>query len=445
MKSTKRIVLISVMLTLAAVLAGCKKPDTPDVVPTTPPTETVAPTAKPTEKPVVTSTPTTVPTIEPTIEPTAEPTATPEPTEAPHEHSWTSKEEAATCITDGKTWEECECGEVRNENVIAATGHKPEKVVTKEATVEAKGEWKEVCSVCGETIATGEIDKVAPTATPVPTNTPTPKPTSTPTPTPSPKPTATPEPTEVPEVQCSHPVWTVSYVDENDAETIYQESCEDCGEVLGTFAIPKAAATPTPKPTATPVPTKKPEPTKAPAPTASDVVKDYIDERGNHTIQYADGTEIIEWKEYKGTLPKGAEVVFDKSTFKTVYSTRNDGSVVEDSQIICNELLFYFERELSKTKEKLSYYMYYYYDWETDEYTCRLVNSDGSYNKHSDLIIEGFHSGTSMQGKEVWEGNKKVGHEVTFIDFQSGYDDPRIIYAEDFLYHKNGEIRLYEY
>ena len=68
-------------------------------------------------------------------------------------------------------------------------------------------------------------------------------------------------------------------MDENDAETIYQESCEDCGKVLGTFAIPKATATPTPKPTATPVPTKKPEPTKAADPTESGVVKDYYNKK----------------------------------------------------------------------------------------------------------------------------------------------------------------------
>lgn len=194
-------------------------------IPTSVPEPTSEPTLVPTEEPALTNTPeptnTPVPTAEPTkepeptIEPTAEPTptaapvpteeptATPTPTEVPHEHTWVGKDMPATCTENGKTWEECECGEIRDELVREATGHGAlTYTVLTEPTVDAEGAYEEVCEICGAVVNKGSIDKLAPTPTPspspVPTSTPTPTATPVPTSTPTPKPTATPVPTSTP-------------------------------------------------------------------------------------------------------------------------------------------------------------------------------------------------------------------------------------------------------
>lgn len=75
----------------------------------------------PTNTPTPTPEPTPTPTPEPT--PTPPPTNTPTPTPVPHTHNWTKKSVKATCITDGKSWEECECGDVRNEKIERKLGH----------------------------------------------------------------------------------------------------------------------------------------------------------------------------------------------------------------------------------------------------------------------------------------------------------------------------------
>ena len=177
------------------------------VAPSTEPTPTVeptpVPTAEPTAEPTKEPTPTAEPTVEPTAtpEPTVEPTATPIPTEIPHEHTWVEKDMPATCTENGKTWEECDCGEIRNELVREATGHGALiYIVTTEPTVDAEGAYEEVCEICGVVVNKGSIDKLAPTPTPspTPTSTPTPTPSPTPTSTPTPTPTATPVPTSTP-------------------------------------------------------------------------------------------------------------------------------------------------------------------------------------------------------------------------------------------------------
>ena len=65
-----------------------------------------------------------------------------------HTHSWSSKETAATCTSSGKTWEECECGEIQNEVEIPALGH---SLVQKSnpSTCTVPGLSWEECSVCG--------------------------------------------------------------------------------------------------------------------------------------------------------------------------------------------------------------------------------------------------------------------------------------------------------
>ena len=176
----------------------------PTVEPTAEPTKEPTPTVAPTNTPVPTEEPTPVPTAEPTAEPTAtpEPTVTPTstpsptPTEIPHEHTWVEKDMPATCTESGKTWEECECGEIRNELVREATGHGAlEYIVVTEPTVTSEGAYEEVCEICGTVVNKGSIDKLAPTPTPSPSPTPTSTPTPTPTSTPTPAPTATPVPT----------------------------------------------------------------------------------------------------------------------------------------------------------------------------------------------------------------------------------------------------------
>lgn len=195
--------LIIVLIILAILIAGAMvawnrfgKETGGDITPTPAPTATTAPTAEPTKS--------VEPTAEPTVEPTKEPTVTPEPTEEPHDHEWVKKEEAATCTTGGRTWEECACGEIQNEVILNALGH-GELIYTviSSPTVETEGEYEETCSVCGEVVNRGNIVKLSPTPvptstpTPTPTNIPTPAPTNTPTPTstPTPKPTNTPVPT----------------------------------------------------------------------------------------------------------------------------------------------------------------------------------------------------------------------------------------------------------
>lgn len=80
---------------------------------------------------------------------------------AEHEHVWVKKETPATCTEAGKTWEECECGEVQKETVLEALGHGElvYKVVT-EPTVDKEGKYEETCPVCKEVVKTGTIDKL---------------------------------------------------------------------------------------------------------------------------------------------------------------------------------------------------------------------------------------------------------------------------------------------
>ena len=286
------------------------------------PTATTVPTSEPTEAPIITEEPkaTVAPTEVPDIteeplptntpEPTATSTPIPTPTDVPHEHKWVAKEELATCTTGGRTWQECECGEIQNEVILEALGHgKLIYTVTKEPTTEADGKYEESCDICGTVVNKGNIKKLDPT--PIPTATATPKPTATPTP----KPTSTPipTPTEVPhkhkwvakdfpatctndgksweECECGETknevvreatghgklIYIVTKEPTTEAEGKYEEVCEICGTVankgnikkLDPTPIPTATATPTPKPTNTPTPkpTATPKPTNTPFPT----------------------------------------------------------------------------------------------------------------------------------------------------------------------------------
>lgn len=185
------ILLVIVILIALAVFAWSRFGKETGGTPTITPTETVAPTVEPTAtntptpEPTVTNTPvptatnTPTPTVAstptPTVEPTPEPTSTPTP--VPHTHEWVKKEESATCAKEGKSWEECLCGEIQNVVNAPATGHVEYTYrVTKEPTVEQEGTYENVCNVCQAVVSSGSIPKLTPTPTPSPTATPTPTP-----------------------------------------------------------------------------------------------------------------------------------------------------------------------------------------------------------------------------------------------------------------------------
>jgi len=158
---------------------------TPTVAPTTEPTVTNTPvptvTSEPTVMPTVTPTQaaTPTPTVTSTPAATPTPTVTSTPTPVPHVHEWVKMETPATCSTEGKTWEECECGEIQNETVLPKKEHESYTyTVISEPTVNKEGKYETTCNACGEVIGSGSIPKLTPT--PKPTNTPTPTPTPTP-------------------------------------------------------------------------------------------------------------------------------------------------------------------------------------------------------------------------------------------------------------------------
>ena len=70
-----------------------------------------------------------------------------------HIHSFKTIIEDSTCIKEGSSVEICECGEKRNQQVIAATGHIEEIISQVNATCTSTGltEGKK-CSVCGEVL-----------------------------------------------------------------------------------------------------------------------------------------------------------------------------------------------------------------------------------------------------------------------------------------------------
>ncbi len=233
-------------------LSACAKQPEEAVIPTTIPTSTTAPTVmvEPTDEPVATETPAqTDPTAVPTqeAEPTVEPTATPEPTEAPHVHTWTEKETAPTCTSDGLYWEECDCGEKQKETRIPSTGHgETTYSVVAEPAVDTEGKYETTCNICSMVIESGVLPKLTPTpepnvtlkptatSTPVPTKEPTAAPTEIPEPTATatPKPTKAPKPTEKPK-EDRIPVEDYTWWDVNHELIRYKD--ESCTEVIKTY------------------------------------------------------------------------------------------------------------------------------------------------------------------------------------------------------------------
>jgi len=350
---------------------------------------------KETMNPTPTEAPVEVPTVEPTTAPTEAPAPTVEPTEVPVEPTTKPTET-------------------------------PQETVMPEPTA---------TSTPAPTATSTPVPTATPTA--VPTSTPVPTATSTPVPTSTPTPTPTSTPTPAPKVDCKHEETGTALVEETKTEYKYQETCDACGEVIREFALPKSTPTPTPRPTEKPVPTATPVP-------SVEVVKEFTSKSGNYNIVYADKSSTTIWKEYNDYLPKDATVISYKSHF-VKKQVEFDGVMEEVDDWVSDELLFFFESETA-TDEKITYYMYYYYDVAAKEYTCRLVNSDGSFNKHSDMVIEGFYQGLRSGGEYIWEDGKIVGDVLEYVNFQAGYDgEPHYIYPDEFIYFEDGVIRLYEY
>lgn len=139
----------------------------PTVAPTEAPaaTPTVEPMAEPTEEPTPepTEEPAPEPIEEPTPVPTEEPTPEPteEPTPEPHVHNYVTKTEEPGCETTGRTYEVCDCGDVRNETVIAALGHDQKRAYYNKATCTHEGYYSLYCARCKTGLGDG-TDPVLP-------------------------------------------------------------------------------------------------------------------------------------------------------------------------------------------------------------------------------------------------------------------------------------------
>ena len=282
------------------------------------------------------------------------------------------------------------------------------------------------------TIPTVEpVPTAEPTVTPteVPEETPALEPTAEPA-EPTVEPTATPTPTSTatptPRVECKHEETWTSLKEETDKEYINQVVCENCGEVVEEFTVPKATPTPSPKPT------DKPLPTPTPTPKLAEVIDETVSKSGNTTIYYADRTYTVIWKE--GVAPTSIRKYETPISYKTNYKMEDDVDV-----IISEEYLGRFDHKTSHD-EIIEYYMYSYYDGETDTWTSRLVNSDGSFNRYSENVINGL---ADANGNPYGKKNKEW--YIKGVTFGEMYNEDYYIPAEDFIYHKDGVIRLYEY
>ncbi len=372
------------------------------------PTNTVAPTSTPiyteTPEPTATDIPTSTPVPEPTATNTPVPTVTntptptpsPSPTPVPHIHKWMECEKPATCEEDGKTWDECACGEVQNEVVVPATGHVEYTYqVTVEPSIENDGIYENICDVCGAVVSSGILEKL------------------TPTPTPSPSPTPTPvhvhEYTKeeiIPKTcisdcyvykvcECGDKIldftlpksdhMEVSYVEVKaptlTEEGIYHMVCDYCKEVTEKGTIPMLTPTPTPKPTATPTPAISTIPViDVPNTDFSNkevVEVEQIDEHITRTT-YADGTKAKVYVGEDGNTtplrieyPDGSRLV-----------TREDGSLCYYD----NEGNRWSLQEHNLDNDHIFYTRFYLLADYTKYHV--LCNSDGSLNQWSDIIYE---------------------------------------------------------
>jgi len=140
---------------------------TPTPEPTATPTPTPEPTATPTPTPEPTATPTPAPTETPvptsTPTPSPKPTATPTPEVTEHVHTWVEYVIEATCGASGKSWEECECGEIQNKKTIAKLKEHGDLIyiIEVEPTEEEVGSYYEEFNICGEKINRGVLPKLS--------------------------------------------------------------------------------------------------------------------------------------------------------------------------------------------------------------------------------------------------------------------------------------------
>ena len=77
-------------------------------------------------------------------------------------HNYTDSVTPPTCVEKGYTTHTCECGDSYTDTYVDAFGHtSDEGTVTKKATYTEAGELTYKCTVCGETLKTVEIAKLA--------------------------------------------------------------------------------------------------------------------------------------------------------------------------------------------------------------------------------------------------------------------------------------------
>lgn len=321
-----------------------------------------------------------------------------------------------------------------------------------------------------------------PTNTPIPTNTPTPEPTATPTPTvkptatPEPTPTNTPTPTVTPK-----PNYTIDLLNKQmyakdsvnvrdlpstDGEKVGSLEANDLVYVTGQCKetgwfqivyndgyayvsnkyLVESLPTPTPVPsTPTPKPNQIMGSAIKPLPNAL-IVDEYIDEYGDKITVYEDGTRIAISNTYLGifafeigshTPPKGCEIILYKKASQYTDEGLYKGALYE-------ELLLKWTEETSR--DTLIYYMHYNWEPTTNTISSRLINSDGSFNRYSEFIMDGFARNTSGRFGSKWNSETgKSDSYVKYLTFGSSSGNELTITGDEVIYRKDGEIRLFDY
>jgi len=457
------------------------------------PTATTVPTSKPTEAPIITEEPiaTVAPTEVPDItevplpsnspEPTATSTPIPTPTDVPHEHKWAAKEQPATCTVGGRTWEECECGEIQNEVILEALGHgKLIYTVTTGPTTEAEGKYEESCETCGTVVNKGNIKKLDPT--PIPTATATPKPTATPTSTPIPAPTEAPhehkwvakdfpatctndgktwEECECGEIKNEvvrkatghgNLIYTVTTEPTTEAEGKYEESCEICGTVVNKGNIKKLDPTPiptataTPKPTVTPTPTVTIYPTNTPIPTPTAIpVVGEIQVYGETTItltnlapveytiflagnvanlelEYAIANDVIlDVRLTKGNIDKQYSLKLQPNgrTGKTGIVLTMYGTDEYGNRVACDEVILNVKVEIKDYDPVADGYPIFVEKWTYEGFNMELWQVDKVGYSTAVLIING-EGKVTRDIRKGWTTFSDYNHSIEKIYFGEG-------------------------
>ena len=451
----KRNLLLTGLILGLVCLAACQEKPGTTVVPTDTPTPTTTPA--PTESIVPSVEPTEVPTIEPTIAPTetVAPEPTIAPTEVPHEHTWVKKATFATCGEEGRSWEECECGEIQNEIITEKLPHKKCTYnVIIEPTVESEGYFETTCDECGTIVSSGSIPKHVhewiPFVTP---------------------PTCTEDGKQWEECLCGEKqnelVLYATGHGETEKRTTkepsvksegeYEEYCKVCGEVLKTGKIKKLTPTPTPTPSVTPKPTATPSPTPVPiTPTPTPKVVDsyefvFNDGHTEMVEEFEDGTSAWDTTDMHNEV---YAIVVDEYLYAKEYYD-SEGRHLYDEELYKDTRVLHSE----KLGEITAIAYFYEYSTGTHDYPNSysiLVNPDGSFNQWSHIkmhentsfgsIFAGWYIQETPKGSEygyvVDSDGDAVG--IKYITFSAGYDAELKVFPEDLVWLDEKTIVFYD-